>query len=100
MDRSRARKGPPAGGQTRLDLLRHDERSAIAAREHAVGLFVAGARVTGRVKVQRPAQAIGDVRKVQESRRDRSLLNGRVEVRMLAAAHSADEVTKVVAKVR
>src|SRR4029079_2193061 len=76
--------------------LRDDEGIAVLSPEHRVGLVVASARPCVGVEVERSAQAVRDVREVDQRGRGRTLVNRRVQVRPLAAPHGLDEVGPVV----
>src|ERR1035437_6559683 len=85
-------------GHAASDLLGHYVRLAVLALEHAIGFSVAGAGIAGGIEMQRAAQAIGNVRQVDQSRGDGAFFDGRVQVRVLAAAHGVDEVGPVIAR--
>src|ERR1035441_2583857 len=70
-------------GYAASDLLGHYVRLAVLALEHAIGFRVAGAGIAGGIEMQRAAQAIGNVRQVDQSRGDGAFLDGRVQVRQL-----------------
>ena len=78
------------------DVLRNYERSAIGARQHLVGLGIADARHRLRVPVDRPADAIADVRQVHQVARQRAFFDLRGQILALAAADGVDEVGVVI----
>src|SRR5436190_4881212 len=82
-----------------LDLVRDDKRrpiSAVPAGQQTIGLFVADHPFPVRIHAQRPAQAIGSIRQMDQRAGDVSLLDGGVQFLLLSAAHALDEIGEVI----
>src|SRR5579871_1160727 len=82
-----------------LYLLRNRESrpvSPIAVPQQLIGFVIADHLLGRRVEVQRPAQAVRDVGKVNQRRRDMAFFHRRGQIFPLTAAHAIDEVGEMV----
>ena len=79
----------------RSDFFGHDERLAILAPEHAVGLGVAADGVAGSVEMEGPADAVGDVRQVDQRSRDGAFLDRGVEILRLRVRTAAMKLAQL-----
>ena len=78
-------------------LGRHDERCAIFAREHGVGLGIVDERLGRGIDVQLAAQPVGDVAQVAIGAREMALFDVGVQELVVAGLDGLDEVGVVVA---
>ena len=79
-------------------MIRHRIGGAVAPGEQPIRLFVPNASQRDRIEVKAAPQPVRNVGQMHQIRAEGAFLNPAVQLAGIAAAHSSDEVRKVIVR--